>query len=209
MAIIGAMRSPAAYKRWMKGRAYSKALPGVTVRFEISRIDIKRIKNNLRLMARMVKLQAQALPRKQAIQHTQLAILSIMTQRYFMRNYRPYHPRYKEWKRLNAPFPQKYWHLYGDLVRNIKPDQLGLRTWLSGINPTAYDAGGKSWYGGKQPGKVYGQQRSGPSKQITMYGVINERIRPLFGPLEREYSISSDRNVLHTAAMLKLLALWR
>jgi len=78
---------------------------------------------------------------------------------------------------------------------------------MAGIPPGAYDSGGKSWLGGFQPtGAV--RPLSGPKKQIAMYAAMNEKIRPLFGPTEREYARSSDRVAHHVRSGLIIMRRW-
>jgi len=187
---------------------------GKMIRVEMNKNDVKKIDRALPKILETARIQAQQVTRKEAIQFTNLIVSRIMNQRLFMAGYKPYNQRYAAWKALNYPsVAQKFWYLEGDLMRAVRPTMLKDRAWFAGVLPSARDSGGKSWLAGKtydhKQGRIsYKPQTRGP-RQITLYGSVNERLRPLFGPTEEDYASSSDRSALHKKAILQVLRQWK
>ena len=172
----------------------------------------------LRNVRRAIIIQSKTLPMVQAVDFSNLIIFNINNQRTFMRGYSRFHPKYATWKQLNVPIKAtKFWDLHGDLVRAVQPYKIGGASWsfqttggsawMAGIPPGVHDTGGKSWLGGVQPTGAVRPPR-GDKKQIAMYAAINERLRPLFGPTEREYAKSSDRIAHHVRAGISIMRRW-
>lgn len=183
------------------------------IRVELNQNDAKKIFRNLDNIMTTAEIEAINLPRREAIEFSNLIISRIEKGRSFMAGYKPYTKRYAKWKELNYPGREKqFWYLHGDLVRAVKPHQMTTGVWLAGVHPSAYDSGGKSWLAGfmmSRDGKqvTYTPQTRGP-RQIAMYGAVNEHLRPLFGPTEDDYSTSSMRSTLHKKAILAVLRKW-
>ena len=111
-----------------------------------------------------------------------------------------YSTRYASWKfeygRMGYPSP---WRLFGDLVNSLTAWQENEREWYGGVPRGTYDAGGKSWFG---------TGATGGSKEIAMYGWVEEMRRPLFGPVRDEY-FEKKMPEQGKKALGKLLDLWR
>jgi len=152
----------------------------ITIKFKEA--DFQRYMRALTKLQQSVKLFGQdEMQRRCAVDYFQLLVNNIK-KRYFPRP--AYSIRYRSWKYeygwQGYPSP---WRLRGDLVGSLSafraPDG---KSWIGGVPIGAMDSGGKSWFGKGSKGP------SGGSKSIAMYGSIEEKRRPVFGPTASEYA---------------------
>ena len=155
-------------------------------------ITIKFIEADLqRYLKALVKLEQSVksfgqdeMQRRCAVDYYQLVVNNIMKRKRPSPAYKS--KRYRNWKYeygwQGYPSP---WRLRGDLVSSLAafkaPSGNG---YIGGVPIGAMDQGGKSWLGKGSKGP------SGPSKPIAMYGSIEEKRRPVFGPTTEEYAKS-------------------
>lgn len=145
------------------------------------------------------------LPRLMSIDYIDAIRKNIYTGK-FNGTYRPYNPRYSDWKygTYSKVAIGSFWILSGDLVASLKSQKMG-RAWFGGIPAGVYDTGGKSWLGRGDRGerKLIAQYAN-----WMEYGRRGQPSRPLFRPTLGEY-VSGKALTRLGEARSKLLGGWR
>lgn len=96
--------------------------------------DLYRIQRAVKRTVRQIFVQRRNMPRRCALEATQVLRGNINKQAYAP--YQSYTDKYAKWKRQHG-YPNMFWKLSGDLIRNIKTHRISHTEWMAGISDSA------------------------------------------------------------------------